>query len=57
MKKIESIYDSEKFGKNELRKIKGGIKVSNSNEATNTPRRISNCGGLTIRNLDTDSDS
>jgi hypothetical protein len=43
MKTIESIYNSEKFGKKELRKIKGGLKATNTNNATNIPRRI--CDG------------
>lgn len=40
MKKFESIYDSEKFGKKELRKIKGGLKATTTNDNTNTPRVI-----------------
>ena len=60
MKKFESIYDSEKFGKKELSKIKGGLKATNTNRATNTPRRICIGGGVVggsiMSNLDSDED-
>ncbi len=46
MKKIKSISDSGKFEKTELRKIKGGLKATTTNRATNTPRRIGIGGGI-----------
>ena len=56
MKTIESIYNSEKFGKKELRKIKGGLKLTNTNHATNTPRKV--CGSNSVLSaFDADDDT
>jgi len=56
MKKFESINNSEKFGKKELIKIRGGLKATNTNHPTNTPRREARGVSLS-RSLDEDSDS
>lgn len=55
MKKIESIYNSDKFEKTELRKIKGGLKATVTNRSTNAPRRI-NGDNTFISTLDADED-
>ena len=59
MKKIESIYDSGKFGKKELSKIRGGLKATATNRSTNTPRRIGGGigGGSIMVTHDSDDDS
>lgn len=46
MKKIKSIYDSGKFEKTDLKKIRGGLKATTTNRATNTPRRVGTGGGI-----------
>lgn len=54
MKRFESIYDSDKFGKTELRKIKGGYKLT----CTGTSLPIVTPHGKYVQhNDDTDSDN
>jgi len=37
MKKFESIHNLEKFGKTELKKIKGGLRATGTLNSTSTP--------------------
>lgn len=55
MRKFESIYDFEKFGKTELKKIKGGLKklATGTLRDTSAPLRVNE----NMETLTQDSDS